>query len=293
MPQQKKTFHYGQNIGETVMSKQKKTFHDEYDRLFIKPTLQKVKKTSAKNNKRGYQHQKKVNQIGSWLIVFVVILFLLSLKPWKWLATSSGASGEYLDIYPLQDVNLKVTGEQNLTTPLVVTQESHTFLTSKGYQIEVTGDADFERGDSELSLLPTQEDYPDERTVATLSFYEGDYYQGSATITMSANLLKSTEFYLEKGNGSFAKAYPQADLADDIQTGYILEYDVSDAYIFPDIYQYYLFSDGTGLRIEVTPDEDEAKLTKASDLTAVKKAYPSAFTSLKENFRFVKTTVAK
>ncbi len=26
MPQQKKTFHYGQNIGETVMSKQKKHF---------------------------------------------------------------------------------------------------------------------------------------------------------------------------------------------------------------------------------------------------------------------------
>lgn len=294
----------------------KKQFYEEYDALFIKPKPPKKKKRPflslwqrankapvLSTKKQAQQPSKKNSNLNrrthtqtiskKWAIILPIGLFLMILV----IVYASNHSeifsddyeddySDYVDVYPLQEAGIKRTGTVDVSQPLVATLDDPTIYFNKGYKIEIKGDVDIEQHEEELSVLPTNGDYPSITSIASLSFYSGRDYLRSVNMSMSGNLAASISRYLQvsKGDDLFSKAYPQESL-DDVQTGYVVNYEKESSYIYLSIQRYFMFPDGTGVWLETYSTSDqETELTPDDSFKEIKKAYREDFEFLEDNF---------
>ncbi|EOL41824.1 hypothetical protein RV11_GL001400 [Enterococcus phoeniculicola] len=300
----------------------KKQFYEDYDALFIKPKLtakkekpsvislwkqvnkapvvsakQQAQKPSTKNNSaKKRQHQKKKK---SWDFLWPAGIFLAIIAFAIYGNSDSSDSSddygddyesEYVDVRPLQEAGIKRTGSIDVSQPLVATLDDKIVYFNKGYKIEIKGDVDVEQQKDELSVLPTNKDYPSTTSIASLTFYSGRDYLRSVSMGMSGNLIVSLSDYIKtsKGDDIFTKAYPQESV-EGVQTGYVVKYEKESDYIYLTIQRYFIFSDGTGVWLDTySTSTKETELKPTDSFKGIKKAYSEDFEFLEENFLLTK-----
>ena len=288
----------------------KKLFYEEYDALFIKPKLSEkknkqtigstwlqvnsVSEKSEKSKKRQQPTKKETNKraiLWSLSVLTLAVAFVIYVKS-NSNYLSNVYDGDYVDVHPLQEAGIKRTGTIDVGKPLVADFDDKVVNFNNGYKIVIKGDLDIEQQKEELSVLPTNEDYAPITPIASLTFYSGRDYLRSVNMSISGNIIASISSYLEKVNGEelFTKAYPQKSI-EDVQTGYVINYEKESTNIYLAIQRYYIFSDGTGICLETFPTSDEkTELTSNDSFKEVKKAYLDDFEFLENNFSL--TTVS-
>lgn len=293
----------------------KKRFYDEYDALFTKPnarvkiqegsfatTVGKLKSelSSAAVAKKGKPNRKnrsvnKKNKRFVWTGIIVAAVLVMmgiygSTLPDDY--DDEYDEDRYTDIRPLQDAGLKRTGTIDLSQPLVISVDEKTLHFNKGYSLEIKGDVDIENLTEELSVLPTDKEYPTVESIAWVKFYSGREYLRGANIGMSGNLIVSMYDYLDNREKAttFTKAYPVADIGD-VQTGYVVDYDGDEEYVYVGIQRYFIFPDGTGIWLETNSDIlDRIELHPDDSFETIKKAYSEDFKFLEDSFLFTQDT---
>ncbi|MGM0125976.1 hypothetical protein IGI37_003377 [Enterococcus sp. AZ194] len=298
----------------------KKQFYDDYDALFLKkkvetseiskqvgnskaqPKKQQKTKASFSNTKKkksvkekqSAKHKISFRAVGCFVAIVVLTLVWQGYSKGQNNSNYKGIKTEYVDIYPLKDVGLERLKAIDLSNPLVATVDEKVIHFNKGYRIKITGDVDIEQKKDELSVLPTNKEYPNTLRIASLSFYEGRSFLRSVNIGMSGNLIESLKNYMNKADNkkAFTKAYPQ-EMIDDIQTGYVVQYEENSSYISLTLQRYFIFSDGTGVWLDMyTGSSDSIKLNKKDSFSEIKKAYPEDFKFLEDSLTFEKETDA-
>lgn len=273
------------------MTKKTKHFYDDYDELFLEPTVKPLQK-----NLKQVKIKSDISKKRRVLITGSIILGLLLIASFSFLLMGRTGQTGIQDVTevteyprPLQEAGVKATGEKDFSLPLAATFEKGIFTLNRGYQLEIKGDCDIELADTSMSVLPSDSDFPLSKRIADISFYDKRDYAGSGDLEFSEDLVATFAVYGDFNQRSnFFKTFQEESIGD-VQAGYVLEYE-RDA--FGDnvkISKYYLFPDGTGIKIERYRDyndEDEKRIKSDISLQQLTTAYPNSMKSLAENVIF-------
>lgn len=290
----------------------KKKFYAEYDALFNNKAKNSPKKKAPTKKKEEVAkkhfsiNKKTVAWISVILVIFGIKFYQRTIAPILHVFDYDygevddeddydddedyiDAGDELGEIYPLKEEGIKNDPNRDLKEPLHVGLEDKNFTFSPNYQMQVKGDADIVFSRDELSLLPTNEEYPDTKHVATIQVYNGKRRGTEIDLSMSRNLIDSTTVYTHGNDVTYTKAYPQKEM-EKVKDGYIYSYEDDDEdYATIKLYRYFIFPNGTGVLLKIYSDSDEIKDVSAGvTFEEVKKWYPQEMKVLEESFQMKK-----
>lgn len=237
------------------MTKNKKNFYDEYDKLFVKPKI-------GLNPLKKKKMIKRIVMILSVPIFLMALLWFVTVKP-EWMPFLNYAPDK--KEYPLEnDVIVPVDKSQiDQSDPLYLELEDNKLLINKGYQFEFKENVEIiSKTQKEWSIIPSTEEYGTFEDILTADLYKDQEHVDTLIFRMFPNMVNHVTFYMTREKGEFFKTFPLPSI-DDVQIGYtLIHLDNNDI-----VYNYYIFKDGTGVLVIVSMSDTEEKTNITENLS--------------------------
>nr|OTO09526.1 hypothetical protein A5880_000205 [Enterococcus sp. 4G2_DIV0659] len=227
-------------------------------------------------------------KLAALIVIVVAIAFFVIKEMNLFPVLFSDYSQEYVDVLPLKEAGIKGTGTKDFSKPFMLSVDNHTFLTNRGYELEILGDSKIEIEREELSVLPTNDRYANSFFAAYVSFYSGQILKRSVSLHMSENVVNSLNESFVEDKRSFSKAYIEQEIGE-VKNGYVLTY-VKSPYPQITISRFFIFPDETGFLLQSDSLEElPNKLNKENTLKELKKILSDDFSFMDKNFVFKKS----
>lgn len=262
------------------MTKKEQRFYDGYDKLFIKPDIDRDKK------KKDGVLRKIIKifflAIGLLFGFMILIFFIIDNNLFMY------SDEENETLYPFKTSTIIQVDKKDIdkSKPLYLKLENKKLITNKGCQFEFKENTEIaSKTQTDWSIIPNIEKYQNNQDILVASVYDQNNSMGhTADFEMYDNLINGFDFYVGKGK-SIAKVFPLEEIGN-IQTGYVIFHRNDDS-IYNALYRYYIFDDGTGILIQYDLFVDSTyDLEISEDLT-----YSEFLSYFKETLDFYESSI--